>query len=113
MNPKLIPKPKPLVYIGQTYIRTPGRSISCLTLLMPCGDIFLTDSEVLPQQLPHTHLVEPCFQLPGEEHPDGHPLLLQLALQLAPGLPQEPLQKVLHGPEHPGGVMPSQRAQGP
>ena len=84
-------------------------SISYLTL-MPCGDIFLTDSEVLAQQLPHAHLVEPRLQLPGEEHPDGHPLLLQLAVQLAPGLPQEPLQEVLHGPERPGGVMPSQRA---
>lgn len=49
--------------------------------------IFLTDSEMLTQQLPHQHLVEPVVQLPGEERPNRGAVLLQLAHHLASCLP--------------------------
>lgn len=66
--------------------------------------ILLTDAEMFTQQLPHQHLVEPTFQLPREERANGSAMLLQLAHHLAPSLPQEPLQEVLHGAKHTGGV---------
>lgn len=56
------------------------------------------------QQLPHQHLVEPIVQLPREKRANSGAMLLQLAHHLAPNLPQEPLQDVLHGAEHTGGV---------
>lgn len=49
--------------------------------------IFLTDSEMFPQQLPHQHLVEPTVQLPGEERSNCCAMLLQLANHLAACLP--------------------------
>lgn len=64
----------------------------------------LTDAEMFAQQLPHQHLVEPTVQLPREERANDGAMLLQLAHHLAPNLPQEPLQEVLHGAEHTRGV---------
>lgn len=49
--------------------------------------MFSTDSEMLAEQLPHQHLVEPTVQLHGEERPNLGAVLLQLAHQLASGLP--------------------------
>lgn len=66
--------------------------------------IFLADSEMFTQQLPHQHLVEPTVQLPGEERTNLCAVLLQLANHLASCLPQEPLQEVLDGTEHTGRV---------
>lgn len=67
--------------------------------------VFLSiDAEMFTQQLPHQHLVEPTVQLPREECANGGAVLLQLALHLAPHLPQEPLQEVLDGTEHARGV---------
>lgn len=56
------------------------------------------------QQLPHQHVVEPIFQLPGKKRADRGAVLLQLAHHLAARLPQEPLQEVFHGAESTGRV---------
>lgn len=39
------------------------------------------------QQLPHQHMVEPIFQLPGKERSNVGAVLVQLAYHLASRLP--------------------------
>lgn len=48
--------------------------------------------------------MEPHLQPAGAERPVAGALLVLLACHVAPRLPEEPLQEVLHGAERAGGV---------